>query len=282
MTIRETSDPSSSSTPPPNSSERFAVAARPSGMLSDIATVATRGIRGLTREPESVIPALLIPMFFFFVNIGALEGIAEGAGGITDFRAFQLPVAIVFAVTGVSRAPALVTDIQGGYFDRLLATPMRRPALLLGLMVADVVLILALSSLVTIVGFLMGIRFATGVGGVLVFLAIAALWGLAFTGFAYAIALKTGNPAAVNSAFLLFFPFTFLTSSFLPIEALSGWMQAVAKVNPVTYLLDGLRSLITEGWKVGELGGALIAIAAVGAVSFSLAFLALKGRVARN
>lgn len=263
-------------------SDRVAVAARPSGIVADIATVATRGIRGLTREPESVIPALLIPMFFFFVNIGALEGLAESSGGIENFRAFQLPVAIVFAVTGVSRAPALVTDIQGGYFDRLLATPVKRPALLLGLMIADVVLILTLSALVTVVGFLMGVRFATGVGGVLVFLAIAALWGLAFTGFAYAIALKTGNPAAVNSAFLLFFPFTFLTSSFLPIEALSGWMQAVAKVNPVTYLLDGLRALITQGWEFGEIAAALIAIAAVGAVSFTLAFLALKGRVDRS
>ena len=72
---------------------------------------------------------------------------------------------------------------------------------------------------------------------------LAALWSLAFAGFGYAIALKTGNPAAVNSAFLLFFPFLFLTSSYVPRSQLSGWSSTVAKFNPVTYLLGGLRSL---------------------------------------
>ena len=73
---------------------------------------------------------------------------------------------------------------------------------------------------------------------------MAALWSLAFAGFAYAIALKTGNPAAVNSTFLLFFPFLFLTSSYVPRSQLSGWLSTVAGFNPVTYLLGGLRSLV--------------------------------------
>jgi ABC-2 type transport system permease protein len=89
----------------------------------------------------------------------------------------------------------------------------------------------------------------TGVLGMVVFIAYGALWGLAFAGFPYAIALKTGNPAAVNSSFILFFPFAFLTTSFLPKEALTGWLSTVATYNPVTYVLDGLRSLITEGWE---------------------------------
>jgi len=261
---------------------RTAVAARPSGFLRDVMTVAGRAVRSLPREPEAVIPALLIPMFFFFVNIGALENLAEGAGGIPDFRAFQLPVSIVFAVTGISRASALVTDIQGGYFDRLLVTPVKRPALLLGLMIADFVLVVLLSLFVTLVGLLVGVRFETGILGIGALLLIAALWGIAFTGFPYAIALKTGNPAAVNSSFLLFFPFAFLTTSFLPKEALSGWMQTIATVNPVTYLLKGLRAIITEGWVWSSIGQALLAIALLGAVSFTMAFLALKGRVARN
>ena len=93
------------------------------------------------REPEAIIPALVIPLFFFVVNTGALQSFAEkGVPGL-DFKAFQLPVAIVFAVTGISRASSLVTDIQNGYFDRLLLTPVRRLTLLLGLMVADLVLV---------------------------------------------------------------------------------------------------------------------------------------------
>ncbi len=122
---------------------------------------------------------------------------------------------------------------------------MSRPALLLGLMVADFTLVIALSIPVLILGAVVGVSFSTGIPGALLFLLLAGLWGLAFTGFPYAIALKTGNPAAVNSSFLLFFPFAFLTTAFLPQEALTGWLSTVATYNPVTYVLAALRSLLT-------------------------------------
>jgi hypothetical protein len=180
------------------------------------------------------------------VNIGALQDVAEQSTGV-DFKAFQLPVAIIFAVTGVSRASSLVLDIQGGYLDRMLVSPVSRPALLLGLMVADIVLVLALSAGVTALAVAIGVRFATGLAGVALFLVLASLWGLAFTGFPYAIALRTGNPAAVNSSFVLFFPFAFLTSAFVPLDAMTGWLQAVARLNPVTYLLEGMRAIVSDG-----------------------------------
>ena len=258
------------------------IRARPAGFVSDMATVASRALRQIPREPDAIIPALVIPLFFFFVNIGAMEKFAEGTGAVEDFKAFQLPVAIIFAVTGVSRASALVTDIQGGYFDRLLLTPVRRLALLLGLMVADFVLVLALSTPVVALGLLLGVRFETGVAGILVFLLLSASWGLVFTGFPYAIALKTGNPAAVNASFIMFFPFAFLTSAFLPAEAMTGWMDAVATFNPVTYLLGGLRALTSEGWVAEDLLKAVGAIAGIGVLSQSLAFAALRGRVRRG
>ena len=137
-------------------------------------------------------------------------------------------------------------------------------------MAADVAVACGLIIPITIVGFIVGVRFETGLLGVLVFILIGALWCLAFSGFGYAIALKTGNPAAVNSSFLLFFPFLFLTTSYVPREALSGWLDTVATWNPVTYLLAGMRSLISEGWEWEELGAALLAIAIVGAVSMTL------------
>jgi ABC-2 type transport system permease protein len=247
----------------------------------DVLTVAGRAVRQIPREPEAVIPALIVPVFFFFVNVGSLQSLAE-QGPVDDFKAFQLPVAIVFAVTGISRASTLVTDIQDGYFDRLLLTPVRRSALLLGLMVSDFVLVVALTIPVLLLGFVTGVRFDTGMAGVLGFVLVAALWGLAFTGFPYAIALKTGNPAAVNASFVLFFPFAFLTTAFVPREALSGWLDTVAAWNPVTYLLDGLRSLVYGGWDLGVLAQALACILAVAAVSHTLALRALMGRVSRG
>ncbi len=256
------------------------IGARPAGFWRDLLSVAGRALRAVPREPEVLIPSLIVPLFFFAVNVGALADISSFAG-VADYEAFQLPVAIVFAVTGVSRASALVTDIQSGYFDRLLVSPVNRYSLLLGLMVADFALVIALSVPVLALGFVLGVSFETGVAGVLAFLLLAGLWGLAFTGFPYAIALRTGNPAAVNSSFILFFPFAFLTTTFLPQEALTGWLATVADYNPVTYLLAGLRALITDGWTPSDLLAAVAAVGAVGLVSFGLAFSALRARVRR-
>ena len=254
------------------------IRARPAGFWRDLMSVAGRALRAIPREPEALVPALIIPLFFFAVNVGSLSDISSFTG-VEDFKAFQIPVAIVFAVTGVSRASSLVTDIQSGYFDRLLVSPVSRYSLLLGLMVADLVLVVALCLPVLALGFFLGVGFESGFLGVLVFLLIAGLWGLAFTGFPYAIALRTGNPAAVNSSFLLFFPFAFLTTTFLPQEALTGWLATVADYNPVTYLLAGLRSLISDGWVLSDLAPAVAAVALMGAVSFALAFSALRSRV---
>jgi ABC-2 type transport system permease protein len=195
---------------------------KPAGFLADLVTMTIRSVKAMLREPEYLIPSIIIPVFFFAVNVGSLEGIGNFVGE-SDFKAFQLPVAIVLAVTGVSRATALATDIQSGFFDRLLISPMNRFALLLGLMMADFVLVVTLSVLVVLMGLVLGVSFATGFPGILVFLLFSGLWGLSFTGFAYTIALKTGNTAAVSSSFLLFFPFSFLTTAYVPKE-FSEWV----------------------------------------------------------
>ena len=244
--------------------------------------IAGHALRGVPRDMEAVIPPVFIALFFFVVNTATFEKVANSAGPGFDYKAFQMPTAILLGVTGISRAPTLVLDIQNGYFDRLLMTPIRRLAILLGHMCADITVAMALTVPILALGFAIGVRFETGVLGVVAFIAIAALWSLAFSGFGYAIALKTGNPAAVNSTFLLFFPFLFLTTSYVPRSQLSGWLDTVAGLNPVTYLLEGLRSLVSEGWEWDSLAKALLAIAVLGAVSMSLCFAALRGRIQRG
>ncbi len=256
------------------------IAARraPARFVHDVLVVAGRALRGAAREPAAVIPALIIPIFFFAVNVGSLGGVAQAMTGL-DYTAFQLPVAVIFAVTGVSRANALVTDISSGYFERLLLTPVNRLALLLGMMAADFVLVVLLCLPVLVMGTLVGVSFATGIVGMVAFVLLAATWGLAFTGFPYAIALRTGNPSAVAASFILFFPFAFLTTAYVPREALSGWLATLAALNPVTYVLEGLRSLVMTGWDIGPLLGGAVATAAVGVISISLALAALRRRV---
>ena len=257
------------------------IRARRPGFFADVVSVAIRALRSIPRDPEAIYPALIIPVFFYAINIGALQDMAENIPGL-DYKAFQLPVAIIFAVTGISRAVTLVTDIQTGYFDRLSLTPVSRLALLLGLTVADFTLVVALTLPVVAIGFIVGVTFESGILGLLLFIFLSGLWGLVFTGFPYAIALKTGNPAAVNSSFLLFFPFVFLTTVFVPREAMTGWLSLVATYNPVTYLLDALRSLIVVGWDVEALAKGIACIAAVGAISGTLALTALIGRTRRR
>ena len=256
-----------------------AVRAGEPGFVHDLLTVAGRALRAVPREPETIVPPVLIAMFFFVVNIGTLQELTERSIAGFDFDAFMMATAILLGVTGVSRAPAVVLDIQNGYFDRLLLTPVRRLAILMGHMLADVAVAASLTVPVIVLGLILGVRFEAGPLGVVAFVLLAALWSLSFAGFAYAIALKTGNPVAVNTSFLLFFPFLFLTSSYVPRPQLTGWLDAVAAWNPVTYLLEGLRSLTMRGWQWDELGHAVLAVAVVATVSMSLCFGALRGRL---
>ena len=258
------------------------IRARPAGLFHDLAAIAGRALRAVPRDVAIVIPPVFIALFFFVVNIATLEKVTASIPGF-NYTSFAMATAILLGVTGVSRAPALVLDIQDKYFDRLLLTPVRRTAILLGHMAADVAVAAVLTLPIIALGLILGVRFKDGPLGVMVFILLASLWSLAFSGFGYAIALKTGNPAAVQSTFLLFFPFLFLTTSYVPRNQLKGWLNVVAGFNPVTYLLAGLRSLVIgTGWQWTQLGEALLAVGIVGAISMSLCFSALRGRVKRG
>ncbi|HEV2311249.1 MAG TPA: ABC transporter permease [Acidimicrobiia bacterium] len=262
--------------------ERPAVQARPTSPLRDVATIAGRALRAVPRDLATVIPPIFIALFFFIVNIATLQHLTQANIHGLDYKAFMFPTAILLGVTGVSRAGALVLDIQDGYLDRLLLTPVRRTAILVGHMLADVAIACALMIPILILALILGVQVEAGPVGVLAFLALGCMWSLAFAGFGYAIALKTGNPAAVQSSFLLFFPFLFMTSSYVPRPQLSGWLRHVAAWNPVTYVLEGLRSLVTSGWQWDTLAKALLAVAIVSTVSMSLCFAALRGRTQRG
>lgn len=269
-------------TQPVSPVDRTVVRARPAGFSHDVMTIAGRALRAVPRDLEGVIPPVVIAVFFFVVNIATLSRLTESNLDGFDYTAFQMPTAVLLGVTGVSRAPALVLDVQNGYLDRLLMTPIRRLAILLGHLVADVAVAMALTLPVLLLGFILGVRFESGPLGVLVFIGMAALWSLAFSGFGYSVALRTGNPAAVQSVFMLFFPFLFLTTSYVPRSQLSGWLDTVAAVNPVTYLLEGMRSLAFEGWQIGDLAAAAVAIIVVGTLSMAMSFAALRSRVSRG
>lgn len=257
------------------------IRARRASFFADMTAISMRALRGALRDPEAIIPPIFIGAFFFAINVGSLQTVAESAAPGFDYKAFQLPTALVLTVTGLTRALALVLDIQNGYFDKLTLSPARRSALLLGHMFADFVLAMFLTLAVTIVAIVAGVRFETGLLGILGLMVVAGLWSVAYAGVPYALALKTGNPTVVNQSFLIFFPFAFLTSALVPEDALTGWLATVAKFNPVTYLLRGMRSIVSEGWVLVPMLQALAAIAFIGLFAHFAAFAALRGRTHR-
>lgn len=263
----------------PGRIEPGSIRARPAGFLRDVSSIAGRATRAIPRDSEAVMPSVFIAVFFYLVNVGQLQDIAEANVPGLDFKAFQIPTAILLGANGASRVYAFVLDIQNGYFDRILMTPIHRLAILFGHLCADAVMAVVVTLPVLVIGLALGAEFKTGPLGVLLFIIFAVGWNVSFAGFGYAIALRTGNPAAVNSSFLLFFPFLFLSTAFVTREQLTGWLGAVAAWNPVTYLLEGMRSILMRGWEWGDIGQAVLVIVAVGVVSMCLCLAALRSRL---
>jgi ABC-2 type transport system permease protein len=241
--------------------------------------IGQREIRNVLRSPADFLPGVFIPVFFFFIQVGSLSQLAQGSGSVENYKAFQLPVAMLFASSNGGAGLNMVIDIESGYFEKLLVTPVSRLALLAGAMGADFARIVAQCTIVIAIALATGTEFATGIAGAALLVVVASLWGLVYSAIGFAIALKTGSPAATQSAWVIFFPLIFLTTSFAPKEKLSGWLSRAADFNPVTYLLRGMRALSQGGWDAGELGVALLAIGVLGALTITSAFRALMSRV---
>ena len=254
---------------------------RSAGFFRNVFALSVRSIRGLPRDPESFVPALIIPAFFYIVNIGIFQDFVADLPNI-NYPEFQLPVAILFAVTGLSQAVKLVLDIQNGYFERLALAPINRFATITGLIVADIVLTIAITIPVFLLGLAFGVRFDTGLQGILMILLITVSWTFVYSGIVYGLALKTGNPVVVNSSFIIFLPVIFLSTVFLPFEELTPTLQTIARFNPATYVLDGLRSLLSPGWDWSAIGLAFLSISIVGAITISFALWGLNSRVRRS
>ena len=229
----------------------------------------TRALRETLRTPDSLLPTLLIPLFFLVVNTGQVSGIFPA--GSTEFlrdqgyAAFQLPSSLLLAASFGSAALYLVEEIEGGYFDKLRATPISRISIVLGRLYSEVVKSFAITTAMILIALPFGVRIKSGVLGYLVLLLMVSLWAMVFSGFMQLIALKTRSAAATNAGSLLFFPLLFLTPSFVPRELLSRPMEIAATLNPVTYVMEAARSLILDGFEWDVIGRGFLVVG-VGAV----------------
>jgi ABC-2 type transport system permease protein len=250
--------------------------AAPAGLISDVVAITGRAIRGILREPELFIFALIIPVFFFVVQIGALADVAEQQLRIPNYAAFQLPISILFAAASTSGGNALVLDIAGGYWDKLSLTPAHRSALVVGNLFGEMFAVLGYSLVLLLFGFAIGVRFASPVVGPVGLLALTLLFGIGFAAVSIAVALATGSVRATQSTFIIFFPLLFLTPSALPRELMTGWFETAVSLNPMTYVVEAARSFL--GYGGGVLNG-FVAAALFSALTFGLTALAFRRRV---
>ena len=210
--------------------------------------LAQRALREGWRTPEALLPTLFIPLFFLVVNVGQAAEIFPSAS--TEFLngqgygAFQLPASLLLAASFGTAALFLVEDIEGGYFDKLRATPIARSSIVLGRLIAEFVKGMVIAVAILVLGLIFGIEIASGVLGFVLLVLLTALWSVVYVGFMQLIALKTRSAAATNSASLIFFPLLFLTPNFVPRDLLTRGMEVAATFNPVTYVMEALRSLV--------------------------------------
>ncbi len=247
---------------------------------AQIAMLTRRCLLVTFRESAAFVPGLLLGVFFLVIYDSSLSGAASFFLPGEDYLGFILPLSVIStALSGAGIAgEALLRDIKSGYFDKLRLTPVSRAALLLAPMIAAALIIVVQTSGVTGLALLLGLQPATGLPGLLALLVYALLVALALAGLIVGIALRTGSSTATSGATFLVFPFTFLTSSFTPVELLSGWLRVAAELNPITYILDATRALLNTGWDPAALLLGLFAASTLALLTFAFAWFSLRAR----
>jgi ABC-2 type transport system permease protein len=257
-----------------------------SPFLTQVGYLARRSISRTFRQPANIVFSFFFPLLLLAVNSGGLDAASRLPGfpadSFLDFAlAFTFMQGALFATTNAGTD--LARDIQTGFLNRLALTPLRGGALLAGQLAGVVALGLAQSLVYLSVGLAAGVRFEAGVAGIVVLLLLAVLISVAFGAIGAFLALRTGSGEAVQALFPLLFVTLFLSSMNLPRNLIEiDWFRTVATINPVSYLIEGMRSLVITGWDAEALALGFGLGLAVAAVALTAASVALHGRLARS
>jgi len=251
-----------------------------------VAQLARRSLLRTFRQPAAFVPTLAFPLLLLAINSSALDAATRLPGfpsdSYVDFAmAFAFMQGALFSM--LNAGTDLARDVESGFLTRLALTPMRRTALLLG-QLAGVMAVSLLAGVVYLaVGFAAGVTVAAGAGGVAVLVALSLLIGLAFASLGALVGLRSGSAEAVQGFFPLFFVLLFLSSASLPRELIEqDWFRTVATWNPVSYLVEGVRSLFVIGWDGTARARACGLAGRVAGLSILGAAAALRTRVVRT
>jgi ABC-2 type transport system permease protein len=256
------------------------------GTLGQIGLLAGRSVLHAVRSPAQLVFPMVFPLVLLGVNTSGLDAATKLPGFPTaSYLDFALAVpfmqgALFAALNG---GQDLARDIENGFLDRLALTPMSGAALLVGQLGGALFTGIISAILYLLTGVLFGAGIAAGAGGALLLIVLAVTICMAFACFGTFVALRAGSGQAVQGFFPLFFVLLFLSSAFFPRDLIQqDWFRTIATYNPVSYMVEGIRSLVITGWDSGALLPSFGVSAAAIVVFLTLSSRAMKTRLTRT
>jgi ABC-2 type transport system permease protein len=253
---------------------------------SQVVNLARRSVVRTLRQPAQIVPALVFPMFLLAVNASGLQRATHIPGFPThSYLTFVLAVAFMQgALFSVMNAGTdLARDVESGFLNRLALTPLPGPALLAGFLAGALTLALLQAATYLLVALAAGAHVTAGVPGVLVIASLSLLITAGFGAIGLFAALRTGSGEAVQGLFPVLFVTLFLSSGNLPRHLIhTAWFREVATYNPVSYLIEAIRSLLIDGWNAQALELGFGIAFAIAVVALFAANAALRTRLVRT
>jgi ABC-2 type transport system permease protein len=229
-----------------------------------------RTVRRFLRVPSNWITLIFFPLINLLVFSQLYKDIVQlpGFSGESSYLGYLAPGQVAFtALMAVAwSAYGLLLEYRGGYLDKLRAQPIGRWSILAGEMVPLFFQAAFMAGILLVVSLLLGARVVTGVGGVLLILALSGGFGIAFAGVSFVPALLTKSEQATSSIALLLFPLIFMSTAYVPQPLMPEWMQVVNAWNPITYLIEAIRALMVSGYDWNAIGSALVSMVILGVI----------------
>jgi len=252
-------------------------------MRAAVVALARRALVNSVRRPQFLAPLVVFPTLFLAINVGGLGATRSLAGfpHVDGFLDYQLAAAITQSLLlgGVSAGIAMALDIEGGFFDRLVASPTPRAALVLGRVLAASVIAAFQVLYFVVLGYVFGATIQGGVLGLLCVLAIGVVAGTGFGALGVLLALRSRSASTVQGIFPLVFVVLFISSAFFPLELLTSPTDVVAQYNPLSFIANGMRQPIAFSNDLQPVLEGLLAAAGVAVAAVWLSILALRGRL---
>lgn len=255
-------------------------------LFTQITAIMARSVRSVFRRPAALMPSIIFPVILLAVNSAGLKSAVNLPNFPAEsYLAFAITVpfmqSALFATN--SAGAAIAEDIELGFLNRLALTPMRGTALVLGQLAGATAVAVIAACFYLTVGLIAGVRMETGIPGAIILILLSVTTATAFASIGAYAALKTGSSEVIQSLFPLMFITFFLSSINLPRDLIEiDWFRTLATWNPVSYLIEGMRSLVITGWDAQALGTGFAVALAILSVSLFGCSRALRLRLVRT